>query len=155
MVNVGYWVPLENADNKLVYLLAYPSREAREASWKGFLGDPDWTAAFRKSREDGPLVKKVDAHFLSATDYSPGIEVKAASPERTFELLTFTATDGNVGRLYARFRDHTIKLFSKHGMEHFGYWHLMNDQPDADKTLIYLLAHASKEAAGESFKKFR
>jgi hypothetical protein len=40
-------------------------------------------------------------------------------------------------------------------MEHFGYWHLMNDQPDADKTLIYLLAHASKEAAGESFKKFR
>src|SRR4051812_34553601 len=42
MVNVGYWVPLTNTENKLIYLLAYPSREAREKSWKEFSADPDW-----------------------------------------------------------------------------------------------------------------
>src|SRR5262245_47204249 len=40
MVNVGYWVPLDNPDGKLIYLLAYPNREARENSWKAFMADP-------------------------------------------------------------------------------------------------------------------
>src|SRR5919198_203543 len=42
MLNVGYWVPTENADHKLIYILAYPSRDAREKSWKEFMADPDW-----------------------------------------------------------------------------------------------------------------
>ena len=42
MVNIGYWLPMTNTENKLVYLLAYPSREAREKSWKEFMADPDW-----------------------------------------------------------------------------------------------------------------
>jgi hypothetical protein len=155
MQNIGYWVPLENPEEKLVYVLGYPSREAREASWKGFMADPDWQAAYKKSHENGVLVKKVEAYFMTATDYSPAIKPLAGKPDRTFELRTYTASAGNLGRLDARFRDHTIKLFSKHGMEHFAYWHLMPDQKDADKTLVYLLAHKSKEAAAESFKKFR
>src|SRR4051812_16087847 len=43
--NVGYWVPIDNKENKLAYLLAYPSREAREKSWKEFFADPDWKKA--------------------------------------------------------------------------------------------------------------
>ncbi|HAV60967.1 MAG TPA: NIPSNAP family protein [Verrucomicrobiales bacterium] len=155
MQNIGYWVPLENPDGKLVYILAYPDKAARDASWKGFMGDPDWQAAYKKSHENGPLVKKVEAHFMKATEYSPAIKAAIANPERTFELRTYTTTDGNLGRLDARFRDHTIKLFSKHGMSHFGYWHLTADQKDADKTLVYLLEHKSKEAAAESFGGFR
>src|SRR5947199_8746890 len=42
MANIGYWLPLTNTDNKLVYILAYPSREARETSWKAFSSDPEW-----------------------------------------------------------------------------------------------------------------
>src|SRR5213595_1142897 len=49
MTNVGYWTPVENTENKLVYMLAYPSREAREASWKAFMADPDWQAAHAES----------------------------------------------------------------------------------------------------------
>jgi hypothetical protein len=152
--NLGYWVPLDNPENKLLYLLAYPSREAREKSWKEFMADPDWQAAQKASEVNGKLVSKFESSFLAATDYSPEIKAAKSSEPRTFELRTYTAADGKLGALDARFRDHTIRLFSKHGMENLGYWHLMPDQKDADKTLIYLLAHKSKDAAGASFKAF-
>lgn len=70
MTLVGYWVP-EDQEETLVYLLAYPSKEAREKAWEGFMNDPAWKEAFAESRTDGPLVKKVDSQFLRATDYSP------------------------------------------------------------------------------------
>ncbi len=70
---IAYWTPIEGAasENTLVYVLAYPSRAAREASWKAFLEDPAWIAAKASSEEDGPIVEKVDSLFLSPTDYSP------------------------------------------------------------------------------------
>ena len=67
---VGYWSPVDDPTT-LVYMLAYPSREAREKSWKGFMGDPAWQKAFKDSTADGRLVKKIDQKFLTATDYSP------------------------------------------------------------------------------------
>jgi len=72
MTNVGYWTPSDGpeAKNTLVYLLAYPSREAREASWKAFGADPDWKTAQSASEKDGPIVKEVIVKFLTATDYS-------------------------------------------------------------------------------------
>jgi len=70
MTNIGYWVPTENKDNKLVYILAYSSKEAREKSWKGFLNDPDWKAAYKSSIKDGRLVKKIESDFLKGTDFS-------------------------------------------------------------------------------------
>lgn len=155
MVNIGYWMPVENTENKLVYVLAYPSREAREKSWKAFMADPDWQKAWKDSEKNGKLVAKAESTFLEATDYSPAIKASVASPERTFELRTYTASAGNLGALDARFRDHTVKLFGKHGMQNFAYWHLMPDQKGADHKLVYLLAHKSKDAAAESFKAFR
>ena len=73
MENVGYWTPVnekDGKDEKLVYLLAYPSMEAREASWKAFQADPDWKKARAESEADGPIVKKVESVFLNPTDYS-------------------------------------------------------------------------------------
>jgi hypothetical protein len=155
MVNIGYWVPLENTENKLVYVLAYPSREAREKSWKAFMADADWQKAWKESEKNGKLVTKAETFFMEATDYSPVVKASTASPERAFELRTYTASAGNLGALDSRFRDHTIKLFTKHGMQNLAYWHLMSDQKGADNKLIYLLAHKSKDAAAESFKAFR
>jgi len=70
---VGYWTPAEGpeADNTLVYMLAYPSREAREKSWKAFMADPEWQAAYKASHANGPLVKQLKSIFLNPTDYSP------------------------------------------------------------------------------------
>ncbi|MED5453932.1 MAG: NIPSNAP family protein [Verrucomicrobiota bacterium] len=70
ITNIGYWVPVENTDNKLVYILAYPSKEARDKSFKAFLDDPAWKTAFKASIKDGRLVKKIESEFLKGTDFS-------------------------------------------------------------------------------------
>jgi len=73
MENVGYWAPTggENADHTLVYLLSYPSAEARDGSWKAFGADPDWKKAKGDSEKDGKLTAKIASVFLTPTDYSP------------------------------------------------------------------------------------
>jgi len=155
MANIGYWVPLDNPENQLIYILAYPSREAREKSWKAFGADPEWQAAYKASEVNGKLVSKVDVNFMTATDYSPEVQPSKAAEPRVFELRTYKAAPGKLDNLHARFRDHTMKLFSKHGMSNLGYWTPMDKDQGADDTLIYLLAHKSKAAADASFKAFR
>jgi hypothetical protein len=150
ITNVGYWMPIDNPERMLVYFLAYPSRDAREQSWKEFSADPDWKKAREASEANGRLVQKVETTFLHATDYSPEIK-PSAKGGRVFEMRTYTAAPGKLDALNARFRDHTVKLFEKHGMTNIGYWTPMSDQKGADNTLIYILAHASREAAKESF----
>jgi hypothetical protein len=155
MENIGYWVPLENADNKLVYIIAHKSREAAKASWKSFGADPDWKAAAKASEANGKLVSKVESRFMQLTDFSPAIKPSKSGEARVFELREYTASSNNLKALDARFRDHTTKLFEKHGMENVGYWHLTPDQNGADNTLIYILAHKSKDAGEASFAAFR
>jgi hypothetical protein len=155
MTNIGYWTPIENPDQKLVYVLAYPDRAARDTAWKAFGSDPDWKKAAAESEKAGKLVTKVEQKFLVPTDYSPALKKSADGPERVFELRTYTTTPGNLGALDSRFRDHTMKLFERHGMTNLVYWHLVPGQPGADNTLVYLLAHASVDAAKESFATFR
>lgn len=154
MINIGYFVPVENPDRKLIYWLAYPSKEARDKSWKAFLDDPDWKKAHKESEVNGPLVSKVESQFMKATDYSPAFKA-GGDGKGVIELRVYTTTDGNLDRLHARFRNHTTKLFEKHGMTNVLYWSLLPDQKDADKTLVYLLAHKSVDAAKESFNAFR
>jgi hypothetical protein len=71
-----------------------------------------------------------------------------------YELRTYTCVPGRLDALQARFRNHTIKLFEKHGIRNVGYW-VPADQPASDNTLIYLLAHKSREAAKASYDGFR
>ncbi|WP_422927197.1 NIPSNAP family protein [Singulisphaera sp. PoT] len=71
---VGYWTPQDEKDgkkDKLVYILAYPSREAAAASWKAFGSDPEWQKVREESHKNGVIVKHVDSVFLDPTDYSP------------------------------------------------------------------------------------
>ncbi len=153
--DLGYWVPIKNTENKLMFVLSYPSREARETAWKAFGSDPDWIKAKDASEANGKLVDKVEQRFLSATDFSPVIKTSKDAGERVFELRTYTTTPGNLPLLFARFRDHTVGLFAKHGMTNLFYWQLLPDQAGAENTLIYLLAHASEDAAKASFLAFR
>jgi hypothetical protein len=73
MTNVGYWIPTDppHSQNTLVYLLAYPSREAAKKSWEAFNKDPEWKKVKEESEVNGRLVNKVDSIYLEATDYSP------------------------------------------------------------------------------------
>lgn len=73
---------------------------------------------------------------------------------RVFEIRTYTAPEGKLGALQARFRDHTVKLFKKHGLINVGYW-VPLDPPLSQNTLIYILAHPSREAAKKNWDAFR
>jgi len=76
MRNVAYWneQPTKDApEGRVIYVLAYPSREAREAAWKAFVTDPAWHAVVAKSEANGKLVAKVDSVFMTMADYSPPI----------------------------------------------------------------------------------
>ena len=82
-----------------------------------------------------------------------GILVPTVAQAEVFELRTYTTNEGKLDNLNARFRDHTIALFDKHGMESVGYW-VPTDEPQSANTLIYVLRHESREAAGASWKAF-
>ena len=155
MTNIGYWIPLENPENKLVYVLAFPSRTARDQAFKDFGADPEWLATVKTSEAQGKLVLKIVSVFLQATDFSPAIQPSAGAAPRTFELRTYTCTPHNLPNLLKRFREHTLTLFAKYGMTSIAYWTPAEKTPGADDTLVYLLAHPSKAAAAEAFKAFR
>jgi hypothetical protein len=78
----------------------------------------------------------------------------AQGTPRVFELRTYTAPVGKLGDLQARFRNHTMRIFAKHRMTNIGYW-TPQDAPAANNTLIYILAHPSREAAKQSWDAFR
>ncbi len=73
MTLIGFWSPLDAADaeKRMIYILAFPSKEAADKSWKDFQSDPDWKAVKAASEKDGKLVTKVDSVYMKATDYSP------------------------------------------------------------------------------------
>ena len=158
--NIGYWVPLESAEgseNTLIYLIAHKSRSAAAASWAAFGKDPDWQIARKASEFNGKiLAKPPESVFLKATDYSPPVQTAVGTAERVFELRTYRTPEGKLAALNSRFRDHTLNLFSRHGMAHIGYWtpDVANDAP-APQTLIYILSHPSKEAGLKAFQSFR
>src|SRR5262245_28867183 len=156
LTNHAYFVPVgDNPQNKLVYFISAPSKEARDKSFKAFGADPDWKKAAAESEKDGKLVSKVESRFLSVTDYSPEFKIAKSKDERVFELRTYTATNGNLGHLNDRFKDHTIKLFDKHGMTNVVYWNVLKGQPGEDTMLIYMLVHKNQDAAKKSFDAFR
>jgi hypothetical protein len=73
---------------------------------------------------------------------------------RVFEMRTYYAHPGKMTALHSRFRDHTNKLFVKHGMTLIGYWSPI-DPGEAEKKMVYILAYPSQEAAKKSWDAFR
>jgi len=154
MENIGYWTPTDTSRQALYYILAYPNREAREASWQAFANDPDWKAVVAKTEANGKLVDHIDQIFMTESQLSPTIKTALKTPERTFELRTYTAERGKLTDLLTRFRDHTMSLFSKHGMTHVGYW-ITTEGDGRQPKLIYVLAHPSEAQGKQHFDEFR
>jgi hypothetical protein len=156
MINIGYWRPIDNPENKLIYVLSYPGKEARDASWKSFGADPEWQAVAKASEANGKLVAKVETLYMQATDYSPNLTLQSSAQPRTFELRTYTASTGNLGNLHDRFRNHTLKLFKKHGITNIAYWGPADTGNEAKgDLLIYIIAHKDRTTADASWKAFR
>ncbi len=161
--SVGYWVPVDDPkpkgeviqkpENVLIYIIKHESRDAAKASWKAFLADPDWKKAAAESGV-GRLASRPISIYMDATDYSPTWSNGESDADAVFELRIYKAAEGKLGKLDARFRDHTIDIFRRHGMNSVGYWHPNEDQEDSEDKLIYIIRHDSRDAAKASWKAF-
>jgi hypothetical protein len=70
---IGFWTPQDDdkgKGSKLIYLLAFPSRDAAAKSWKAFGDDPEWKRVYAESHKDGVIVGKVESVYMDPTDYS-------------------------------------------------------------------------------------
>lgn len=157
MMSEGYWVPTdgEAAKNTLIYVLRHESREAARASWKAFGADPEWKKVAAESEKNGKiLAQRPESVFMTRADYSP-VWKNGSNPgaDAVFEMRIYQAREGLLEKLDARFRDHTIRLFNRHGMRSVAYWHPL-DEPASKDTLIYIIRHESREAAAASWKAF-
>ena len=77
----------------------------------------------------------------------------ALAQNRVYEMRTYTCNEGKLEALKTRFRDHTIEIFKRHGMESVGYW-VPQDPEKSKTTLIYIITHASREAAKANWAAF-
>ena len=91
---------------------------------------------------------------LTALTFLVTLARGAEGSGRVFEIRTYTAFDGKLDALQKRFREHTIEIFNRHGMTSIGYW-VPQDPPRSQNTLIYILAHPSREAAKQHWDDFR
>jgi hypothetical protein len=93
--------------------------------------------------------------WLSAALLATSQRVDAKQTATTvYELRVYHAAPGKLGELMARFRDHTTKLFEKHGMKVIAYWTPV-DEPEKGNVLIYVLQHPSRGAATANWKSFQ
>jgi hypothetical protein len=106
------------------------------------------TAVFRICVAAGLLAAGYIAGRLT-----PEPVAEAAQAGRVFEMRTYTTNEGKLPALESRFRDHTIKFFDKYDMKSIGYW-APQDGPTSQTTLVYILAHPSREAAKANWGKF-
>jgi hypothetical protein len=177
---VGAWIPEDASDSRVVTLVRHLDRKTGDANWTAFQADPEWQTALKASEVNGKKpVQSFDRIFLSVNDYSPELNIETVG-NRVFELRTYIASPKNLPALNARFRNHTLGLFKKHGMTNVIYWSvadgekttaksLLNsvspvgksaadvsdDLEAVDNSLVYFITHASQDAAKASFDSFR
>lgn len=153
MENIGYWLST-NEPEDLIYILAFPNKTARDASWQAFINDSEWKAVYEKSIANGKLVKSIDSEFLTLNaELTDAIKTNSALNSPVFELRTYYCFPDKFPNIVARFRDHTRALFEKHGMVNIAYWQTVredNTQPE----LKYIIAHKNADAAKASWKAF-
>lgn len=176
---VGAWTNIDPKDERVFLMLSHKDKVTCDASQAAFQNDAAWKESLQKSMVDGKRpVKSFERIFLTVNDYSPALEVKDVG-NRIFELRTYVATKGNLPALNARFKNHTLGLFSKHGMTNILYCSCLDGEaltaaklleavspvgkgtaqidenlPAAGNSLVYFITHASADAAKVSFGKF-
>lgn len=89
-----------------------------------------------------------------AVNAIPARAATRPADDRVFEIRTYTVAPGQLPALNRRFRDNTVRIFNRLGMTSVGYWTPL-DSVTSQTTLIYVLAHPSREAATKSWAAFR
>src|SRR5690349_19420604 len=85
------------ADNRLIYIMGYKDRAARDKAWTEFAADTEWQKVYKDSEANGALLSKApESTFLTVTDYSPALNMTPSARPRHFELRTYTVMPGRL-----------------------------------------------------------
>lgn len=96
----------------------------------------------------GPSLK--DANPQPALEQE-STKASAFTDDSFFELRTYYCYPGRLEALKSRFRNHTLKLFEKHGMTNVAYW---EPQDNTENKLVYLLAYPNRASRDSSWVAF-
>ncbi|MFO0811935.1 MAG: NIPSNAP family protein [Gemmatales bacterium] len=174
----GAWLSADKNDERIFLLIAYPDKPSALKSWDMLNADEEFKADIVAASKEGRPIASVSRFFLEATDYSPAIKPDQTG-NRIFELRTYITPASRLPNLNTRFRDHTVKLFTKHNITNLAYFNLGENEKttvgellkglaakgkeqaaaEADATaapvaLVYFLAHPSAEAMAKNFGAF-
>ncbi|MDN3202938.1 NIPSNAP family protein [Algoriphagus sediminis] len=151
MENIAYFLPVDNQENTLIYILGYPDKASRDRLWEQFLNDAEWTEAYQKSTENGALVKRIEETFMVL---APGLnQLPKPLPSGVIQMRTYHCFDDKLFDLQRRFKDHTQELFERQGLRNYLYW--VTDEEDGSQSkLVYLLGHRNQMAFDEAFQNF-
>lgn len=100
----------------------------------------------------GGMLEAMESAFAPVGELEKGSGMEDSSA--VYELRVYHAYPGKLENVLARFRDHTMKLFAKHGIKNVAYWTPL-DEPAKSSTLYYMLQHPSREAAAANWKAFQ
>ena len=145
---LGFWTDEIGSTNLLSYIVSFGSSADREATWKSFRGDPEWIKVRAETEKDGPLLARVRNTIMNLTPYSPEPVINS----NVQELRVYQSMPGKLDALNARFANHTIPLFEKHGIENIGYW---TDDVGTSEQLIYMLGYPSLGDREKSWAAFQ
>ena len=93
-------------------------------------------------------------YLVGTRGETPIASAAQGADQRVFEIRTYTSHEGRNEDVLARFRNHTTYLFDKHGMKNVAYF-VPTDTPLSRNTLVYIIAHPSREAAQRAWAAFR
>ncbi len=149
--NIGYWVPVDNPHREVIHFRSFTDLDAKDLADQ--VSQPKIESAEGK-RFSSEILDKSFHYLLSPLDFS-----KPFSEDRVrgsiLEMRTYFASKGNLEALQARFRDHTLALFEKHGMTNLGYYEYAPEQEGGENVLLYFLAHKDIETAKKSWNAFK
>ena len=144
---MGFWTDEIGTSNKLSYILTFDNMADREAKWTAFQADPGWHKVRAETEASGPIVAQVLNTFMRLTPYSPQPRITS----NVQELRIYDAVPGKLPALHERFANHTMGLFSKHGIENIAYW---TEDVGTSNRLVYMLGYPDLGAREKSWAAF-
>jgi hypothetical protein len=147
---VGLWLPLNNSENKLIYILSFRDQKAYEKSWEDFKNDPEWIAIKEQSSRDGELVASMKTMIMHTFDFSP--DHLTLGEHHLFELQTYKIAPNNLELLRPMLGQRDVRLFQKNQVSIIKYWEAAEQGGDKSNLLICLLVHRIQKEGQEADK---
>ena len=151
---VGYWTAITPTGEKYVYLMKAASAADLATREKAFGADPDFQAGFAASnRKHGKTLDHITTIPL-ITDPAAQFNFTPTDPFRTFELRQYSVPAAKLAAFRARWRDHAIPIYARHGLQSIGWWQAAKPDPTGRETFICLLAGTSPAAIQKAIADF-